>query len=333
MSGARRTVAAFFRNRTGVLGAAILFGVVAFCVLVPLVSPYDPNAADFTAVRESPSGDHWLGTDQYGRDILTRIAAGGRTTLLIAGAALGVILVLGVGYGATSGIFGGRVDAAMMRLLDGLLAIPRLPVSIVILVFVGLQAQNVQTVVLALAIVNWMITARLVRGEVVLRKQQEYVRAAQALGAGRAAVARRHIVPNALGIVVVAIFLELPGGDPRRGVPGGPRPRPRAAHGDLGQHRPRGDHVRSPLARLPAQPGHRRPRRGRKPHGGRARRRPRPAALAGAQSAAVSRPEGPRAGAGAFLGEEWRGPESNRRHHGFQPCALPTELPRRGTEV
>lgn len=210
MSGARRTTAAFLRNRTGVLGAVILLGIVAFCVLVPLISPYDANTADFTAVREPPSGDHWLGTDQYGRDILTRLAAGGRTTLLIAGAALGVILVLGVGYGATSGILGGRVDAAMMRLLDGLLAIPRLPVSIVILVFVGLQAQNIQTVVLALAIVNWMITARLVRGEVVLRKRQEYVRAAQALGAGRAAIARRHIVPNALGIVVVAIFLELP---------------------------------------------------------------------------------------------------------------------------
>jgi ABC-type dipeptide/oligopeptide/nickel transport system permease subunit len=210
VSGARRTTAAFLRNRTGVLGAVILLGIVAFCVLVPLISPYDANTADFTAVREPPSGDHWLGTDQYGRDILTRLAAGGRTTLLIAGAALGVILVLGVGYGATSGILGGRVDAAMMRLLDGLLAIPRLPVSIVILVFVGLQAQNIQTVVLALAIVNWMITARLVRGEVVLRKRQEYVRAAQALGAGRAAIARRHIVPNALGIVVVAIFLELP---------------------------------------------------------------------------------------------------------------------------
>jgi ABC-type dipeptide/oligopeptide/nickel transport system permease subunit len=210
VSGARRTTAAFLRNRTGVLGATILLGVVAFCVLVPLISPYDANTADFTAVREPPSADHWLGTDQYGRDILTRLAAGGRTTLLIAGAALGVILVLGVGYGATSGILGGRVDAAMMRLLDGLLAIPRLPVSIVILVFVGLQAQNIQTVVLALAIVNWMITARLVRGEVVLRKRQEYVRAARALGAGRAAIARRHIVPNALGIVVVAIFLELP---------------------------------------------------------------------------------------------------------------------------
>jgi ABC-type dipeptide/oligopeptide/nickel transport system permease subunit len=192
------------------LGAAILAGIVAFCVLVPFVSPYDVNAADFSSVRQPPSADHWLGTDQYGRDILTRLAAGGRTTLLIAGAALSIILVLGVGYGATSGIAGGRVDAAMMRLLDGLLAVPRLPVSIVILVFVGLQAQNVRTVVLALAIVNWMITARLVRGEVVLRKRQEYVRAAQALGAGRGQVARRHIVPNALGIVVVAIFLELP---------------------------------------------------------------------------------------------------------------------------
>ncbi|HXV33129.1 MAG TPA: ABC transporter permease [Gaiellaceae bacterium] len=206
----RRTAAAFLRNRTGMLGAAILLAVVAYCVFVPVLSPYGANAADFSAVREPPSADHWLGTDQYGRDILTRLAAGGRTTLLIAGAALALILVLGVGYGATSGIAGGRVDAAMMRVLDGLLAVPRLPVSIVILVFVGLQAQNVQTVVFALAIVNWMITARLVRGEVVLRKRQEYVRAAQALGAGRAQIARRHVVPNALGIVVVAIFLELP---------------------------------------------------------------------------------------------------------------------------
>lgn len=206
----RRTAGAFARNRTGMLGAAILLAIVVFCVLVPLISPYGANTADFSSVRQAPSADHWLGTDQYGRDILTRLAAGGRTTLLIAGAALAIILVLGVGYGATSGILGGRVDAAMMRLLDGLLAVPRLPVSIVILVFVGLQAQNVQTVVLALAIVNWMITARLVRGEVVLRKRQEYVRAAHALGAGRAQIARRHIVPNALGIIVVALFLELP---------------------------------------------------------------------------------------------------------------------------
>jgi ABC-type dipeptide/oligopeptide/nickel transport system permease subunit len=202
--------AAFFRNKTALVGASIFLGVIAYCVLVPILSPYDPVDADFTAVRLPPSSEHWLGTDQYGRDIFTRLAAGGRTTLLIAGGALAVILVIGVTYGAVSGIVGGRVDDTMMRLLDGLLAIPRLPVSIVILVVVGLQAQNVQTVILALSIVNWMITARLVRGEVVLLKRQDYVRAAQALGAGRRAVARRHIVPNAIGIILVALFLELP---------------------------------------------------------------------------------------------------------------------------
>ena len=210
MSGRRRMAGAFVRNPTACLGTAVVLLIVAYCVLVPAISSYDSNAADFSAVREAPGAEHWFGTDQYGRDIFTRLAVGGRTTLLIAGAALAVIFVLGVGYGATSGLLGGRVDAVMMRLLDGLLAIPRLPVSIVILVFVGLQAQNVQTVVLALAIVNWMITARLVRGEVVLLKQQDYVRAARALGAGRSAVARRHVIPNSLGIVVVALFLELP---------------------------------------------------------------------------------------------------------------------------
>jgi ABC-type dipeptide/oligopeptide/nickel transport system permease subunit len=210
MSGRRRVIGAFLRNPTACLGAAILLLLVSYCVLVPLLSPYDPNDADFSVGREPPSAEHWLGTDQYGRDIFTRLAAGGQTTLLIAGAALALILVLGVGYGATSGMLGGRVDSAMMRLLDGLIAIPRLPVSIVILVFLGLRAQNVQAVVLALAIVNWMITARLVRGEVVLLKRQDYIRAAQALGAGRGAVARRHIVPNSFGIVLVALFLELP---------------------------------------------------------------------------------------------------------------------------
>ncbi len=134
MSGRRRMVAAFFRSPTACMGAGVLLALIAYSVLVPRLSPYDPNDADFSVVREPPSGEHWLGTDQYGRDIFTRLAAGGQTTLAIAGAALAIILVLGVGYGATSGLLGGRVDAVMMRLLDGLLAIPRLPVSIVILV-------------------------------------------------------------------------------------------------------------------------------------------------------------------------------------------------------
>ena len=255
MSGRRRMAGAFMRNPTACLGAVVVLLVVAYCVLVPALSPYDPDKADFTSGRQAPSAEHWLGTDQYGRDILTRLAAGRGTTLLIAGAALAVILVLGVGYGATSGLLGGRVDAAMMRILDGLLAIPRLPVSIVILVFVGLQAQNVQTVVLALAIVNWMIMARLVRGEVVFLKQQDYVRAARALGGERRRCSPpRHVVPERnSGSCFVALFLELPAvilGEAFLAVLGlGPA----APTATWGNDRSRRHYLRTAVARLPPE--------------------------------------------------------------------------------
>lgn len=210
MTASRRVAGAFLRSRTGKLGLLVLLAVVGACVLIPVFSPYDPNDADFSQIGLAPSLEHPLGTDDFGRDVLTRLAAGGQTTLVIAGGALAIVLILGVLYGLVSGLAGGLVDTVLMRLLDGLMAIPRLPVSIVILVLLSLRAQNVQTVILALGVVNWMITARLVRGEVISLKKRDYVRAAQALGAGRSAIARRHIVPNALGIVVVALLLELP---------------------------------------------------------------------------------------------------------------------------
>jgi oligopeptide transport system permease protein len=206
-----RRLGALRRSPTALVGGTLFLLVIGYCVVTPLVSPYDPNDADFGSVRRPPSAEHLFGTDQFGRDLFTRLAVGGRTTLLIAFAALGIILVIGLAYGTVAGLAGRRADMLMMRLLDGLLAIPRLPVSIVILVVLSLRAQNVQTVVLALSVVNWMLTARLVRGEVLSLRKRDYVRAAQALGAGRLDVARRHIVPNSLGIVVVAVFLELPG--------------------------------------------------------------------------------------------------------------------------
>jgi oligopeptide transport system permease protein len=206
-----RRLSALFRSPAALVGGSLFRLVIGYCVVTPLVSPFDPDDADFTVGRQPPSADHLLGTDQFGRDLFTRLAVGGRTTLLIAFAALLIILVIGLAYGTVAGLAGRRVDMLMMRVLDGLLAIPRLPVSIVILVVLSLRAQNVQTVVLALSIVNWMLTARLVRGEVLSLRKRDYVRAAQALGAGRLDVARRHIVPNSLGIVVIAVFLELPG--------------------------------------------------------------------------------------------------------------------------
>ena len=206
----RDTARRYARNRAAVAGAAGVCLVVAACLLVPVLSPHDPYEIDFAQRTQLPSAEHPFGTDLFGRDLATRMALGGRTTLLVAAAAVGVILVLGLAYGSVAGVAGGRVDEVMMRVLDGLLALPKLPVMIVILVLVGLRA-NLWTLVLTLAVVNWMVTARLVRTQIVTLRRQQFVSAARALGAGRLQIALRHLAPNALGVLVVAVFLELPG--------------------------------------------------------------------------------------------------------------------------
>ncbi len=197
-------------NRPMVIAALILLALIAYVVLFPLVSPYGANDVDLSQGRELPSLGHPLGTDQFGRDLLTRLAVGGRTTLAIAALALAIILTIGFLWGTAAALAGGFVDSLLMRVVDGLFAIPRLPVAIVILVVLRLHAQNIPAVVLALSIAGWMLTARLVRGQVLVLKSRDFVRAARSLGASWPQVARRHILPNSAGILLVAIFLELP---------------------------------------------------------------------------------------------------------------------------
>lgn len=196
------------RGRGAALG---LLALVLFCLLWPSLGPYDANFVDFSISRQGPSLAHPLGTDQFGRDLVTRLAAGGRVSLAIAAAALAIILVVGFLYGAISGLVGGRLDGLLMRILDGLLALPRLPVSIVILVVLNQKAQTVWAVVLALSVVSWMLTARLVRGQILVLRETEHVRAARAIGARRLRILFRHLLPNTLGILVIAVLLELPG--------------------------------------------------------------------------------------------------------------------------
>jgi peptide/nickel transport system permease protein len=193
------------------LAGSALVALVLFCALWPEVAPFGHNDVDFELTRQGPSLAHPLGTDQFGRDLLTRLAAAGRVSLAITGLALALILVVGFAYGAFSALAGGRVDGAMMRALDGLLALPRLPVSIVIIVALNQSAMTIWAVVLALAVVSWMLTARLVRGHVLVLREAEFVRAAKAVGARRRQILLRHVLPNTLGILVVAVLLELPG--------------------------------------------------------------------------------------------------------------------------
>ena len=206
-----RLAATTLASRRLALGAAALLAViVAFVLVWPMVSPYDPNGVDFDVSREGPSAAHPLGTDQFGRDLLTRLAAGGRATLVIVAIAVVIIAVLGIAYGTVSALGGRVTDALLMRVLDGLFALPRIPIAIVILAALKLSAQNVQTVALALGVVGWMLTARLVRGQVLSLREQDYVRAARAVGASWRQVALRHLLPNSGGVVAVALLLELP---------------------------------------------------------------------------------------------------------------------------
>jgi ABC-type dipeptide/oligopeptide/nickel transport system permease subunit len=199
-----------YATRSWLAGSALV-ALVLFCALWPEVAPYGHNDVDFDLTRQGPSLAHPLGTDQFGRDLLTRLAAAGRVSLAITGLALAIILAVGFAYGALSALVGGRVDGAMMRALDGLLALPRLPVSIVIIVALNQSAMTIWAVVLALAVVSWMLTARLVRGHVLVLREAEFVRAAKAVGARRRQILLRHVLPNTLGILVVAVLLELPG--------------------------------------------------------------------------------------------------------------------------
>lgn len=206
---ATASAARYPQSRNAVVAAAVFFVLVAACFVVPATSPYDPHDVQFAQKLQPPSSAHPLGTDFFGRDLATRMALGGQMSMLIAFAALAVIAIVAGAYGAIAGTAGERVDAAMMRLLDSLLAIPRFPVLVIVLVVAGLST-NVLTLVIALALPSWMVAARLVRFELRELRQREFVRAAEALGARRRQVLVRHLAPNALGVLIVAVFLELP---------------------------------------------------------------------------------------------------------------------------
>src|SRR3954453_21397066 len=199
----------YMRNRGALIAGLIFILLVLFCIFVPIFSPYDANDADFTQTYESPSAAHPFGTDQAGRDLMTRAALGGRVSIGIGFAATLTILIIGVAYGSISGFIGGRLDNGLMRFLDALYGLPYLPFAIITLQVFGVV--NFWTMVIALTIVSWLTAARVVRGQVITLKENDYVRAAHAVGARWYRILGRHLLPNTLGVLVIFVFLELPG--------------------------------------------------------------------------------------------------------------------------
>ena len=199
----------YIRNRGALVAAVVFVLVVVFCLVYPIVSPHDPNEINFAEARQGPSLEHPLGTDRFGRDVLTRLALGGRVSIGIGFAATVVILLIGITYGSISGFVGGWVDNGMMRFLDALYGLPYLPFAIITLAIIG--TINFWTMVIALSIASWFTTARIVRGQVITLKENDYVRAAKAVGARWYRILLRHLLPNTLGVLIIAVFLELPG--------------------------------------------------------------------------------------------------------------------------
>lgn len=197
---------AFIRNKLAIVGIVILAIIAIMAIFVPILSPYD--YAEQTGVYNSPpTADFWFGTDNLGRDVFVRSWVGARISLLIGISAAIINLVVGVIYGSVSGLIGGRVDNIMMRICDILNSVPEL--LIIILLLVVLQ-QGLVPMIIALSLTGWIRMARIVRAEVMSLKAQEYVLASRTLGASASHLIRRHLIPNAMGSIIVTMTLQIP---------------------------------------------------------------------------------------------------------------------------
>jgi ABC-type dipeptide/oligopeptide/nickel transport system permease subunit len=194
------------RNRGAVAGLAVL-AVFAGCgMLAPVLAPYDPYRSDLEHSLARPSRAHWLGTDELGRDILSRLLYGARLSMVIGSIAVAIGVVGGVPVGLLSGYLGGTVDLLVQRGIDVLLAFPSVILAIVLVTVLGVGLVNVMV---AVGIVSVPTYARLVRGQVLSLKAQEFVEAARALGAGTVRILVRHILPNTLAVLIVQTTLQV----------------------------------------------------------------------------------------------------------------------------
>jgi len=194
------------RHRTALVGLTILAILVAATVVAPAVLPWDPDEANFEQVLQWPSSTHLLGTDQLGRDLLTRVVYGARVSFLIGVLAVGLSAVLGVPVGLMSGYYGGMVDMAIQRLVDLLLAFPGFLLALTLIAVLGVGVTNV---VVSVGLATVPIYIRLVRGVALSIREQVYIEAARAIGTRSRRIIARHVLPNCLAPVIVQSTLQL----------------------------------------------------------------------------------------------------------------------------
>jgi peptide/nickel transport system permease protein len=196
-----RRLRAFARHRLAMAGLIVLLVLIASAVLAPLVATHDPNRVDLLASAQRPSVDHWLGTDEIGRDVFSRLVYGARVSLSVGIVAVAIYVVIGTALGAISGYFGGFVDSLIQRMTDTVMCFPSL---IIIIAAVSILGPSIYNVMIIIGLLTWPGLCRLVRGQFLSLREQEFVEAARVSGASSLRIIFRHILPNAFAPIIVA---------------------------------------------------------------------------------------------------------------------------------
>lgn len=198
----------FYKNKLALAGCGIVLFLFAVSLLAPMLAPYDPGAIDLKNVLAPPSAEHWFGTDQLGRDVLSRMIWGARISLKVGFVATGLAIFIGTILGAIAGYYGGWIDAVIMRFVDIMLCFPTFFLILAVIAFLEPSIWNIMVVI---GLTGWMGVTRLVRADFISLRERDFVRAARAIGANDARIIIRHILPNALASILVAATLGIAG--------------------------------------------------------------------------------------------------------------------------
>ncbi|MGH7881315.1 MAG: ABC transporter permease [Candidatus Dormibacteraceae bacterium] len=198
----------FLRHRMALLGAALLLLLTLAAILAPLITPYSPTATDLSHITMGPTWQHPLGTDELGRDVLTRLIYGGRVSLTVGVCSMLLATALGGIVGSIAGSVGGLVDALLMRIVDFMLSFPAL---FVLLILASYRPNSLFNIIFYIGCFSWMGMARLVRGQFLSLREQDFIVAARSVGASRLSIIIRHLLPNTAAPIIVAATLGVAG--------------------------------------------------------------------------------------------------------------------------
>jgi peptide/nickel transport system permease protein len=200
-------LARLMRAKLAIAGMIVFVALVVMAIFAPVIAPYGPNEIDLFNIEASPSSTHWLGTDDLGRDVLSRLIYGGRLSLWIGVSAALISTSVGVFVGAISGYYGGWLDSGLMRFVDLMLAFPS--IFLLLIIFAVMDGVSVNGVIVFLGLFGWMWLARIIRGEFLSLKQRDFVEAARSVGAPGRRIIIRHLLPNVIAPIIVTTTLEI----------------------------------------------------------------------------------------------------------------------------